>query len=473
MTQVSYTPTALRAPGAYPWLIAIIGMFTLVMSNGLTQGALSVYDPALIDAFGWQRGALKLRDVFTQWPAAFMAPAVGLLIDRFNPKYLLMFGMVCLSIGLFGYSFLSETEPTPIIHLIAVFTLASYAGLLTFVIRQIRPGLPIAAAAVAPIIVAALLMWGYWTSWSPHAIKQLYVIHLLFALAVAFSGVGIVVMLVSGWFVKRRGLALGIAVAGTSFGSAALPPLNAALVGAFGWREGLQIDAAMPLVFLVLVFALVRGLPRHAGMTAMGQAADVGDLKQQGLTLGEAMRTKTYWAIAASGFLTYYSIFAIVQHLILYLTKSVGLSLPAAAQFLLVFSLIAFAAKLAGGAIADRIDRHLVFLGALVIMLAGCIGLATMRTDILMPSVAAIGLGWGALFTLYNMLAVSSFGLREIGRINGGILFFEALGTGLGSWLTGWLFDRYGDYRIAFMAIAVTVGLSLLIGTQTRRAPPA
>ena len=472
MTQVSQSATGLRAPGAYPWLVVIIAMFAMVMSNGLTQGGLSIYDPALLDEFGWGRGELKLRDVFTYIPSAILAPVVGLLIDRFNPKYLLMLGMACLSSGLFGYSFLSETAPTPFIHLICVVTIASYVALATFAIRQLRPSLPLAAAIVVPLIVGALALWGYATQWAPHAIKQVYVIHLLFSLGLAMSGGGIVVLLVSGWFVKHRGLALGIAVAGTSLGSMVMPPLNAALVGAFGWRQSVQIDAGLPIALGVLIFLLIRGLPRHAGMTALGQGAEVADLKHHGMTFGEAIRTKTYWAIAVSGFLTYFAIFSIVQHLILYLTKSVGYSLPQAAQVMIVFSIIAFAAKLTGGALADRIDRHLVFLGCLGIMLAGVIGLASMRTDILMLSVSVIGLGWGALFTLYNMLAVNSFGLREIGRINGGIIFFESVGTGLGSFITGYLYDRYGSYQVAFITIAVIVGLSMLIGTQTRRAPP-
>ena len=238
------------------------------------------------------------------------------------------------------------------------------------------------------------------------------------------------------------------------------------------WRTAIAIDAALPLAMFVVVLALVRGLPRHAGVTALGQSLDITDLKQQGMVFQEAIRTKAFWAIAISGFLTFYSIFAILQHMILYMTKSLGYALPAAAQVLFLFSVVAFASKLAAGALADRIDRHIVFLGGLIIMLVGVIALATMRADLLTFAVVVIGLGWGSLYTLYNMLAVNIFGLREFGRISGGITFFEAAGTGLGSWVTGSLFDRYGDYRIAFATIAVMVALSLLIGTQTRRPAP-
>jgi cyanate permease len=79
-----------------------------------------------------------------------------------------------------------------------------------------------------------------------------------------------------------------------------------------------------------------------------------------------------------------------------------------------------------------------------------------------------IGFGWGGLFTLYNMLAVNNFGLREIGRINGSISFMESIGVGLGSWMTGKLFDIYGSYQVPFMMLAGALLLSILIGTQIR-----
>ncbi|MDW8258284.1 MAG: MFS transporter, partial [Gammaproteobacteria bacterium] len=120
------------------------------------------------------------------------------------------------------------------------------------------------------------------------------------------------------------------------------------------------------------------------------------------------------------------------------------------------------------GAIADRIDRHKVFTGCFVIMLAGVIGLASMREPWLHASVIVIALGWGGLFTLYNMLAVNNFGLREIGRINGTISMVESLGAGLGSWVTGILFDATGSYRVPFIVLAAMVFIAVLMSTQVR-----
>jgi cyanate permease len=101
-------------------------------------------------------------------------------------------------------------------------------------------------------------------------------------------------------------------------------------------------------------------------------------------------------------------------------------------------------------------------------MLVGMIGLASMEREWVVASAVIIGLGWGGLFTLYNMLAVNNFGLREIGRINGSISLMESIGVGLGSWVTGLLFDRYGSYQVPFTVLAVAIVVALLVGLLIR-----
>ena len=66
------------------------------------------------------------------------------------------------------------------------------------------------------------------------------------------------------------------------------------------------------------------------------------------------------------------------------------------------------------------------------------------------------------------MLAVNNFGLRELGRINGLISLAESFGVGLGSWITGRLFDAYGNYQVPFMVVSGAVLLALIVGTQIR-----
>jgi nitrate/nitrite transporter NarK len=300
------------------------------------------------------------------------------------------------------------------------------------------------------------------------ALKQVYMIHLLFAIALSSAGSMVVIFLVSSWFVRHRGLAIGIALVGTSLGSAVLPKVNPYLIETLGWREAFVSNAYMPIVLMVLVLLFVRGTPRHARSTALGQSAQIQDLKQHGLYFREAWRTRTFWVIAVSGFLTYYSIFSVVQHLVLHAVKTFHFALKDAGSLMFWFSLVAMAFKLTSGAVADIVDRHKVFTGCFAIMLLGVIGLASMREDLLYAATVTVAVGWGGLFTLYNMLAVSNFGLREIGRINGAISFTEAIGAGLGSWITGKLFDQTGSYQVPFIVLAVMVFVAVIMSRFVR-----
>jgi MFS family permease len=388
------TPQQVRGDGRrwLPWIMACTGMLVLLVSNGLTATALSVYDESLLNEFGWTRGELKFRDLVTFWLVALIAPFAGLFIDRLGPRRMLTIGCVLLSVGYVLYSRLDS-------------------------------------------------------------LAMLYAIHVILALGLLGASTMTCVILISNWFYAQRGLAIGIALVGTSLGSIILSPVNALMIERFGWRQAFLIEAALPMVLLAVILAVVRNSPRDVGTVAHGLDLSAGrDLRLEGLTLAEAMRTKTFWAIGLSGMLIYYSILALYNHLFLYL-RGLGFTPVNAGFALSLLGLLGLTGKLVNGALADRIDRHKVFLGCQVIMLVGVALLATQGKEMVLVAIAVIGLGWGGLFTLYNMLAVNNFGLRSAGKIGGIISLMESLGGGLGIWLTGVLYDRHDSYQQAFYLI--------------------
>ncbi|MEZ5500576.1 MAG: MFS transporter [Steroidobacteraceae bacterium] len=390
----------------YPWLIAAMGLLILVISNGLTATSISAFDRALLDEFGWSRGDLKFRDFVNFACVAAFAPLGGILVDRIGIKPMLIGGCLVLSGAYFAYSRLAS-------------------------------------------------------------VHEMYWIHAGFALALSGIGTMVVIIMISAWFVRHRGLAIGIALVGTSLGGIVLTRTNIELIEAFGWRQAFRYDALLPIVLAVLIVLLVRSAPQDMGASAVGQQAGDEDLRRHGLSFAQAVRTRTFWAIGLSGAATYYSILGLLNHLFLYFTD-LGFEARTAGASIQWLLLMAMIAKLVNGAIADVIDRHKVFLACLAVMFVGVVLLASMRHELLWVAVVVIGLGWGGLFTLYNMLAVNNFGLRSLGKINGVISTMESLGGGLGIWLTGVLFDRYGSYQVAFGTIAVLVLFALLVGTQIK-----
>lgn len=388
-----------------PWTIAGMGLVVLMVTNGMTAVAISVFDESLLNEFGWSRGELKFRDFLNFGVVALFAPLGGVVLDRVGARRMLIAGCLVLATAYLAYSRINR-------------------------------------------------------------LPEMYLIHVAFAVALLAAGTMVVIVLVSSWFVEKRGLAIGIALVGTSAGSFLLPPLNAVLIGGLGWRRTFVVEALFPLAVLVLVLLIVRNSPTEVGGRPLGVAADGPDPRRIGLEFGQAIRTRTFWAIGSSGFLIYYSILAVFAHLFLHM-RGLGYEPTVAASALSLLSLVAMTSKLGSGWLADRLDRHRLFMGCLAVMLAGVAGLSTLRPGAwTWGSVLLIGVGWGGLFTLYNMLTVSNFGLKALGKINGTVSSMEAFGGGLGIWLTGVLFDVYGSYRAPFLVLLGCVVAGLAIGTQ-------
>ncbi len=390
----------------YPWLIAAFGPLIIFVSNGLTTTAITVFDAEILKEFGFTRGDFKLRDAISYWGVALLVPFTGMLVDRVGPKRMIMFGM-------------------------------------------------------------ALLAVGYWWYARVTSLHEMYLIHCLFATALACSGTPPVILLVSSWFRRHRGLVIGLAVMGTSFGTILLSPLNTWLIANFGWRKGFLYESLVPVALLVLVALFVRNTPGEVGRSAVGQEQGAPEPRAEGLTFAEAVRTRTFWSIGLSGMLLYYTTLAFVSHLFLHM-RDFGFPPPTAGGALATFGLVALVAKFAIGWIADRIDRHRVFFACLGVVLIGILLLASMQKSLIWAAIVVFGIGWGGLFTLYNMLVVNNLGLRNAGTINGVISFLESLGGGLGIWLTGVFYDRYGSYEVAFRVLAVLVVLGIVVALGVR-----
>jgi MFS family permease len=101
-------------------------------------------------------------------------------------------------------------------------------------------------------------------------------------------------------------------------------------------------------------------------------------------------------------------------------------------------------------------------------MLGGSLALATLQKDWVWTAIALYGLGWGGMYTMLQLQAVNSFGLKAAGKILGTLVMVEAIGGGVGIFLTGVLFDRHGDYQFAFGLICALLAASLLASTQVK-----
>lgn len=396
----------------YGWVIAASAFFTLLVTNGLTFAGITVFDPAMLKEFGWSRGTLKFRDFLTMALAGVLSPLAGAIADRYGVKWLMAGGAALLAVALVAYGQIGS------------------------------------AAAM-------------------------YAVHALFAVVLASCGIVMAVILVSRWFVKKRGTATGLAMVGTSAGGALFPALGGLLVGTYGWRTSLTLYAIFPAALVVVILLLIRERPADMGLEPLGAAApgSAGG-PPPGLDYREAVRTRTFWLIAAAGSMTFYAILGISANLVLHL-RGQGLDLPAAARGLSWMFIMGLVGKFLFGYLADLFDHKRVLLVNLAIMFAGSLALASMQMRLFWPFVILFGLGWGGIYTLLQLLTMDAFGLKAAGRVLGTRTVMDAVGGGLGPWVTGWLFDRTGSYQVPFLVVSALILVTFFSSMTLRISQPA
>jgi len=96
-------------------------------------------------------------------------------------------------------------------------------------------------------------------------------------------------------------------------------------------------------------------------------------------------------------------------------------------------------------------------------MALGTIGIAMNTENLVWPSLVAVGIGWGGLYTLLNYIIITTFGVKSAGKIGGVISTFEGIGSGVGAWLTGLISDQTGSYSMSFWVVVALLFTALLL----------
>ena len=321
-----------------------------------------------------------------------------------------------------------------------------------------RWGVRVTTVAGTALLALGLFLYGsIATAW------HMYAIHALFSMSLALAGVGTVVIFVSSWFPPaKRGAALGLAIAGTSVGGILFAQLNARLLETVGWRSAFGIEAAIAAGFAVLALVAVRRGPFQKAAGGAGAPA----VADGSLTFGQAIRTVPFWAIAGSGLLTYFSIVGVLTNLVL-LAGDLGLGVADGVNAISTLLLVSLFSKLGSGVVADRVGPYRLFRACFAVMAVGLGALALLQPSWLLGAAVVVGLGWGALFTLYNYVQIETFGLAAAGKITNTISVAKTIGAGLGPLVCAWLSDVTGSYAAPFWMMSgflvVSLALSFLI----------
>lgn len=286
--------------------------------------------------------------------------------------------------------------------------------------------------------------------------------------------------LIGRWFEKRRGLVISLALAGYCLGHFTLIPVFSEVINTSGWRVAtLWIAGLCCGIGLLLTLAVLRGDPKDFGLQAYGLGAEIKagagmaagaemgvsaeiETGPRDLSLTEAMRTRSLWLFTVVMFICGGGDNLVTTHLVPMVTDY-GISSSVAADMLAWLGLLSLPGILLAGPAADAIGNKLPIVVCFVLRVVLFVMLIAFKGSV--PFwVFSLGFGLTLLVTapLTATLVAALYGVGHIGLISGFITTVHMVGAGLWSYLGGVIFDRTGNYDLAFILMAILAAMAVV-----------
>jgi MFS family permease len=405
----------------YGWVIIGVSFLTLFLALGIRFSFGVVY-VALLKEYGWGRGETAGAFSLAMLTNGLFGMVSGDLIDRFGPRVVFPLGAAFLAMGLAAASYI-----TAIWHLYLLFGMIIAMGINTL-------------------------------TYAPH------------------------MALIPKWFVRRKGLAAGLALAGMGLGTMVMAPVIQFLIDTVGWRFAFLILAGIVLGMVVPMTALFqRRSPEDVGQFPDGtfpvsgethvppsEEPSIGtyspDLPEQ-WTLRAALHTSDFWWIGLFNFSAGFIINTLVVHQAAHMVD-VGYSAGLAALVVGLVGLFRSGGGVFFGLLSDRSGTKIAY------TLGGTAALAGVLLFLLVRDTASpwmvytfailFGLGSGSPGPIGAAATADLFPGNSLGRIIGTSTVAYGLGGALGSYLGGYFYDYAGSYTVPFLLVMVSISLGVL-----------
>jgi MFS family permease len=380
---------------ARSWRLIASIWLTLGVAFGL-YFSFPVFYVALLEEFGWSRGAAAGAFSLSAIVQGVLSPLVGALVDRVGPRRVMLGGGVLL-----GASYLLGSWITALWHLYLVTGVLAAAG----------------ACAVGWVPCAALL---------------------------------------SRWFARRQGSVMGLAFSGMGVGILVLGPLAQWLITNHGWRQAYLLIGAGTVVALVPLawFGIRDAPPTPLAASADPSRAAATVVEARGVLLSGALATRAFWALFLAYLFTPLAVFPVVTHQVAFAVDQGFPRLFVAGIFGLT-GFMSVVGRIVFGVAADRIGRAQSASLSYACTALGTLALLTLErwqhTASLYVYALLFGAGFGARGPIITAMASELFPGRQFGRIYGALSLGNGIGGAVGPWLGGAIYDVTGSYRVAFL----------------------
>jgi MFS family permease len=368
------------------WFIVAALFMTLVLVFGGGYDTVPVFVPALLRGFpNWSRAQVSLLPSVLALSAGISILPVGWLVDRVEARIVIIAGALLAG---------------------AAFFLASAShSLATMIGAYLILGLGISAGTVLP------------TS-----------------------------LVLANWVVERRGLAMGIALSGSTVGGSLMTLVAGHVFQVASWRTAyLVLGLPMIVVTVPLVALIVRSRPPGTIAMTVAEGAEL----LEGFETGEALRTRSFWMIVLANFCFAFAATGSAIHLVAFL-EGVGYKASAVWVMSLVFAFAALG-KVGLGWIADRLTARVTLVLCFAMQAAGLsIVFGAARIGMIIAFVPIYGMSIAAPLMLLPLLTAESLGIKRYGLLAGLGGLAQTLGAMVGPIVAGRIFDITSSYTLAF-----------------------
>lgn len=324
-----------------------------------------------------------------------------------------------------------------------------------------------------PLAVAGMLLTGAGLALAGLA-RNLVEVYAAYGLGVGL-GIGCsyvpAVGAVQRWFVRRRGFASGLAVAGIGAGTLVMPPLASSLIGALGWRGAYVALGSLAAVVGAGMALMIENDPRQRGLNPDGDGAPphLSEEPATGVSVRQAVRSRTFIGLYVACLVCSFGLFVPFVHLVPY---ALDHRVPSSTAVLLlgVIGVGSTTGRFCLGGLADRLGRRSALIATFIGM---AMALLLWAGSSAAWSLAVFALVYGVLYggfvALLPALVMDHFGGRNVSGIIGVLYTSVAFGTLIGPSAAGFAFDRTHTYAAAIVAGAAANALAAVVVAVTSR----